>query len=425
VPITPVIVVPGVLGTRLSMPSGSDWDPDSNIAMLQWTQHDILTKHRDLNVDLRPNADILTTFSTAAADQISNNQDLVNIAAARQRDTISLFSFRGWAGLAWAFYGNLLIQLETKLNVTGSVFTNESLPVYAFGYDWRKSNAISSQALSTFTNQVLSTEGADQAILVTHSMGGLVARAEFQQDAAFVSKVRGVVHVCMPSNGSVTAYRRFFTGCISPFDFPGDLLQLIPDRLTDFLLAIIMGQPKEAFATLMSGLPGPMELLPNDSYAAGEPSWLATDPQIDLTDVFSAYKGPFQPGIISDSLDIFLSGVGGGLTGEFVKAALAARISSAQQFHGTVGSTTHPHTIIMSSTGLTTDETVSFVGNMSVNQTATGDGTVNIASASCPTLDAGSIEANTSVNGLEHAKVFADDAFMLALVSHVNHFVLA
>jgi hypothetical protein len=419
--VTPVIIVPGVMGSRLSMPGGTDWDPDSNAAMVGWLQRDMLTRYRDLDIGQRANADVLSGFSSTAANQISGNQDLGNIAAARQSgDAISLFSARGWAGLAWTFYGNLLVQLETKLNISGAVFTNESSPVYAFGYDWRKSNAVSAQGLSTFTNQVLGTESADQAILVTHSMGGLVARAAFL-DSQYVSKVRGVVHACMPSNGSVTAYRRFFTGCNSPFDFPGNISGLVPDRLADFFLAIIMGNQPEAFATLMSGLPGPMELLPNNSYAVGEPSWLTTSPQIDLTDVYTAYGGSFQPGIISPSLDNFVSSIGGGLTGELVAAGLAARISSAQSFHASLGSVTHPRTVIMSSTGLQSDQTISFSsGTVTPNQTATGDGTVNIASASCPTMNSALIQATAPFSGLEHARVFADDRFMATLVQNVT-----
>jgi len=51
-------------------------------------------------------------------------------------------------------------------------------PVHAFGYDFRRSNFDSGDALLAFiANVIASHPGAEQVILVTHSMGGLVARA--------------------------------------------------------------------------------------------------------------------------------------------------------------------------------------------------------------------------------------------------------
>ena len=55
-------------------------------------------------------------------------------------------------------------------------------PVYACGYNWLRSNLVSAKRLAERIDKVIKDNNSksstcDQVILITHSMGGLVARA--------------------------------------------------------------------------------------------------------------------------------------------------------------------------------------------------------------------------------------------------------
>ncbi len=403
------------------MPASLDWDPDDTALMLQWTSADLRKKRESLAVSLRPIANAFNSFGSNSAFSIGNNAFLQEVARSKLLPVERLYLDRGWASVSWNFYGGILQFLEMSLNFATPLLTIVDRPVYAFGYDWRLSNQDTATKLSQFIDNVLAQNtGASQVVLVTHSMGGLVARAACL-NSSVTSKIKGVVHTVLPSNGSVTAYRRFLTGCMSPFDH-GPSNPLLPQRVTDTLFQNLMGATKEEYATLMSALPGPMELLPNHRYqlTALNP-WLVGDPQPDLSKIYDVYRGPFVPGIISDSILIFLSSLGSGLDGALVTAALRSQIDAAQAFHEKLGDSAHPNTFVLFSTGLTSDESVDVrQQRVDVHQQAAGDGTVHEISAKCPGIRPEFVKGIVQFQGLEHSAVFADAAFNLAVVTFVN-----
>ncbi len=122
-------------------------------------------------------------------------------------------------------------------------------PVYAFGYDWRQPNAASADRLKERVDEILDEEQASSVVLVTHSMGGIVARAAMLDGVFRRKKVAGAVHIGQPVYGAPSAYRRFVEGIDKSLD--GDLSKLIKGR--------------EQSRTVMSGIPSVFELLPNDA----------------------------------------------------------------------------------------------------------------------------------------------------------------
>src|SRR5262249_46478477 len=133
---------------------------------------------------------------------------------------------------------------------------------------------------------------AQQVIIVTHSMGGLVTRAGLVQNSGAISSIRGVVHCAQPADGAVVAYRRFFTGATSKFDGTD-----VPARV----LESILGNTPDEYAALLSELPGPMQLMPNHLFHLKQHApkpWLKTSPQVDLANVFEVYLQPTPPGIM-------------------------------------------------------------------------------------------------------------------------------
>lgn len=88
-------------------------------------------------------------------------------------------------------------------------------PVYAAGYNWLESNDVSAKKLSSHIQNILQDcrnrlgFECDKVILVTHSMGGLVARMCAKK---YSSDVMGIIHGVLPVNGSGTAYHRIVSG---------------------------------------------------------------------------------------------------------------------------------------------------------------------------------------------------------------------
>ncbi|UOD33517.1 hypothetical protein INH39_22305 [Massilia violaceinigra] len=105
----------------------------------------------------------------------------------------------------------------------GEDLTREALkgcffPVHAMGYNWLKGNGESGTVIAGRIDALMKryqTDGyqCEKVILVTHSMGGLVARAVIHPKfGGFNDKVLGIVHGVMPAIGAAAAYRRVRCG---------------------------------------------------------------------------------------------------------------------------------------------------------------------------------------------------------------------
>src|SRR5690606_29765058 len=105
--VVPIVFVPGVMGTRLHIDDGPDWDPAAPSFPL-W-----ITSERRLIV-ARLNSDFtafpLRDLSDEAYAQISSNPEL-SVQAARSippGETTTVRAFyekRGWGKVVWKFYG--------------------------------------------------------------------------------------------------------------------------------------------------------------------------------------------------------------------------------------------------------------------------------------------------------------------------------
>jgi hypothetical protein len=65
-------------------------------------------------------------------------------------------------------------------------------------------------------------------------------------DSSLNDEVAGVIHVVQPSSGAPAAYQRFFTGVVRALD--GGL--------------VLLGNEGYKFTEIVSGLPGPLQLIP-------------------------------------------------------------------------------------------------------------------------------------------------------------------
>jgi hypothetical protein len=314
------------------------------------------------------------------------------------------------------------------LNPSGD---DPSFPVYAFGYDWRQSNTTSGLELSRFISSTIARHTlASQVILVTHSMGGLVVRGGLAHDGFMVSRVAGVVHTAQPSNGAAVCYRGFLTGSRPPFD---------PMAATkDKLLANIIGADPQSHAYNMSGLAGPLQLLPNSLYSQslGVP-WLegqGLDSQ-SVSAIYNLYRRPSLPGImgIAEAAEANCASKAEKASHQ-VTGDLRDNLTEAEGFHQTVVNTAHDRTYVLFSTGLLTDHSISFEGLGGVREDPAarprdryrrdgddviddwshirfhrrfdGDGTVDEVSGRCPNLKVLPPTPERAESSLPHAGLF-------------------
>lgn len=129
-----------------------------------------------------------------------------------------------------------------------------AFPVYACGYNWLDDNAKGAKRLQQRIRQVIAENNTDsasceQVILVTHSMGGLVARACQQLDG-MEAAIAGIVHGVMPVDGAPIAYRRCKLGLAEE----------------GWGLGQVIGSTGQEVTAVFAQAPGTLELLPTQRY---------------------------------------------------------------------------------------------------------------------------------------------------------------
>lgn len=144
------------------------------------------------------------------------------------------------------------------------------MPVHACGYNWLGSNQLAAEELARSIDSIIAQYDRDpfwcqQVLLVTHSMGGLVARA-CSDLPGMAAKIAGIVHGVMPSVGAAVAYRRCKVGM-------GD---------EDAAAGLVIGSDGQEVTAVFAQAPGALQLLPSKGYAT---QWLrvAQGGQAELT----------------------------------------------------------------------------------------------------------------------------------------------
>jgi len=129
-----------------------------------------------------------------------------------------------------------------------------SYPIYAFGYNWLRSNDENGRLLSERIKEIIleNNKGhvaCQQVIVVTHSMGGLVARA-CAALPEMPEKIVGIVHGVMPAVGAAVAYRRCKVGMADE----------------DYVAGLVIGSDGREVSAVFAQAPGALQLLPSAEY---------------------------------------------------------------------------------------------------------------------------------------------------------------
>ncbi len=302
--VIPVIFLPGIMGTRLRSAKNKDqsaWAPPENTwEMLLAALSYLLRSAADRQTMLDPDSTEVDDNGPARVPRetaVLMGDALGNSDAERAKQ-------RGWSQLHADSYGEILNVLEQRLSYMLSdgehvhqswqsavmdwqkdiatpsgmqsgaqrlgaqkdfkALDIEALktaasafyPVYAVGYNWLQSNQKSGERLASEIERITKyyrdrKKICEKVIIVTHSMGGFVARSAVQE-AGVQEKVLGVLHGVMPAIGAPAVYKRMRAG------FEG-------------VAQVVLGRNAAETTAVMANSPGGLELLPNAQYKTRGP----------------------------------------------------------------------------------------------------------------------------------------------------------
>ncbi|PAJ78477.1 esterase/lipase family protein [Burkholderia ubonensis] len=156
-------------------------------------------------------------------------------------------------------------------------FSKYRYRVYAIGYNWLQSNADSGRQVvegSDYVDpktqkktrlmgirEIIAENDSGKAIVLTHSMGGLVARMAIAMHGA-EDLIHGVFHNVQPATGAPVAVKRFRTGGGNE------------GGMNSFINGSLVGRDADEFVAVIANAPGPLELIPMPDYINGEPWWV-------------------------------------------------------------------------------------------------------------------------------------------------------
>lgn len=234
----PVILIPGLLGSRLARSEdGQELWPGSTRKLLTSAYEDLA-----LRIDpetLEPIDDGLVASGL----------------------------FDGAAG--HDFYRRIVKELREaggyRLSRPGSKIIQQTARLYLFAYDWRQDNVVTVKKLDELIEQIRRDYNDPylRVDVIAHSMGGLIVRYyerygtvdvlngnSFPVTGLGLSKLRRVVHLGAPNQGTVTAVHKFLNGYRVGFSaLPTEgvatmpsTFQLFPHPLVDWVVNI-NGEP--------------------------------------------------------------------------------------------------------------------------------------------------------------------------------------
>lgn len=285
--VIPVVFIPGVMGTNLRLKRGgaAAWRPPNGkwegiVQLISYLGKDASARKKLLHPDVvEVDEDGPLKLTSSVETQL---------LGASKADLEKYAQLHGWGELhqeSYAFILNTLHQnLQNILDEHGDPssywqrfvlkaqgarefgaekrfvpvastdlkkFADAAYPVHAIGYNWLQSNLDSAsrvaervEAIINFYSNTLSKE-CDKVVLVTHSMGGLVARAFTELKAS--NRVLGVVHGVMPAIGAPATYKRMRAG------FEG-------------VAKVLLGRNGAETTAVLAQSPGPLQLLPSSEY---------------------------------------------------------------------------------------------------------------------------------------------------------------
>ena len=342
----PIIFVPGIMGSNLQFDDdGLLWATDNYADMANWIFMQAGEMGERMNCDnsasiwsnptpgfdddqLEKVADKLYLNPLAPFNPITGTAYLASRKSKRYllellgRSILPEFHLtekelsQGWGEVASSHYYSFLKKLEEQS------FFDLDTPVYAIGYDWRQCNRDSGERVANGIKDILETRSADNFLLVTHSMGGICARAGLKDNSELADKALGVVHIAQPALGAPIFAQRMHMGA---------------NKIeTDKTITWLLGNTKKEFQMVSSGIRGALQLVVN---ARTQDWYTYTTFEEDRTKQHAWRGNPFDFYQMSDSPPGFLSKEGHkGFIPEPFRSRHIENMEKSRQFHNWLGS---------------------------------------------------------------------------------------
>lgn len=288
--VIPIIFVPGIMGSRLSRSDGSRaWDPDSSGFMLWDYGMPSTTAKKKRKLLIGPN-----NFNPGFLQVIENDSKQVKKFFKSYPNAVE----HGWTGVFWSAYGTIIKSLHHNRLWPELVGLCFDFPVHALGYNWSASAEEAGAKLAAKIEEIITKYKSgeyspdkkkrmcERVIIVSHSMGGLVARSACKQlGGKAVKKVLGVIHGVQPAMGSPAAYWRIKAGFERPqggpnksawYNWKTHTKKMLAYKGENTIGACILGTDGKEVTALLGNMPGGLQLLPNKHYTdnKGNKSWL-------------------------------------------------------------------------------------------------------------------------------------------------------
>lgn len=283
--VPPVIIVPGILGSRLK-------DAETGQELWPGSSYNILFSARSLALQIDP-----ATLEP------------------RPDHVVAYDLFR--SALGTDIYGGILDTLE---RVGGYVRGQPGHPAdphqrryYIFPYDWRQDNVVTARKLDVLIEQVRHDYGDPtlKVDIVAHSMGGLVVRYylqygttdvldsnEFPASFEGAQKLRTVVLLGTPNLGSVNALASFVTGYrVGLQRIPSESLATMPSVYE------LLPHPINNWVIDTNGKPMERDLFFAGTWLAYH--WSAFDPEV-ISRIKGGFKDPVQADVYVKTLQKYL-----------------------------------------------------------------------------------------------------------------------
>ncbi|EJL88886.1 hypothetical protein [Pantoea sp. GM01] len=279
--VIPVVFLPGVMGSNLMNPDDGNpvWTVNGNASMLPWIGRGPAKRKKLLDPTK-------TVVDPSGKIETESLEERLLFKSRRER---------GWGEVGAMSYGTFLPWLQEALNDNQTMLKNKTskngsltlrerlldkalgaemgesnltseevalsyqylFPVHAVGYNWLQSNVDSAKMLAKRIEKIIgdykaSGRKCEKVILVTHSMGGLVARyySELLEGDYGQNNILGIVHGVMPDRGAPMAYKRMKAG---EEGIPG----------------LVIGSNGAEMTSVLAQSPGPLQLLPGKGYGMG------------------------------------------------------------------------------------------------------------------------------------------------------------
>jgi pimeloyl-ACP methyl ester carboxylesterase len=250
----PLIFVPGIMGTRLRA-AGTDGTGDANgLPNMRWDPSSagfMLSKYYGTAGSTRKSMLVGNRFSPSYLE-VHNASPVGN----------------GFQGVHDDYLKFLTPLAQWNWKPLDKIF---DFPVYAVGYNWTDSNENSGKMLAARITDIIAeaakvTGQCEKVIVLTHSMGGLVARWASQQAGAKDS-ILGIIHCVQPVTGATAAYWRMKAG------FEGGMVA-----------SAVLGDSAYTVTPILANIPGGLQLLPNKLHVAndGSSAWLRVTSKVGL-----------------------------------------------------------------------------------------------------------------------------------------------